>query len=583
MQVSAAGNWTSVRSKNFLLIGDVGESDLRALATRLERFRDATSQLLPRLTSPSTVSTNVIVFHDAASYRSFKPTRGDGHADDAVLGYFLNGVDANYITLSVEGGDPNQTICHEYFHLLLHSTIDKDHLPTWLDEGLAQYYETLQIGPDGNVMLGSSPQNRLRLLKHSSLLSTDDLLAPGSRVLHGSDEQRALFYSQAWALAHYLKQKDPGGEKFDRLFAYLAKNQSSGTALSAAFGIDLTTINQTLRTYIDQSVLPLTEISLKRQPPSDGGMTAATVSEARSDAYLGDLLCNLDRMDEAEILLRKSLAVDGDLAVAHESLGLILIKRDNFVEAVKHLELVVKSGAADHLAFFYYAYALSREHEDANHQVSEFRPDTAKKIRFALTRAIELEPRFVESYRLLAFLDFVNGTDLDEAVLLLRKGLDLQPSDQDIQILLAKVLLTREKYDDAKALAQTISATSTDNKVRADANDILKTVREYDRTRLDISIEGGFQIPWSFSLVFLKRSWITEQEVASIERDRDINNLNRALERPPSGERQILGNVSGVACSGGAIKYGFTGGGRNYVFTSRDFQSIRMEIGRAHV
>jgi hypothetical protein len=71
---------------------------------------------------------------------------------------------------------------------------------------------------------------------------------------------------------------------------------------------------------------------------------------------------------------------------------------------------------------------------------------------------------------------------------------------------------------------------------------------------------------------------MTKTDMDSIERDRDINNLNRALERPPSSERQMLGNVTHVACSGGAVKYSFTDGGRNFVFTSKDFQSIRMAV-----
>ena len=75
--------WTSVRSKNFNLIGDAGEAEIRTAATRLEEFRSAVGQLLPtlKLESPG-VPTNVVIFRNAESYRPFKPKRADGSVDD---------------------------------------------------------------------------------------------------------------------------------------------------------------------------------------------------------------------------------------------------------------------------------------------------------------------------------------------------------------------------------------------------------------------------------------------------------------------------------------------------------------------
>ena len=40
--------WHSIVTKNFTLIGDTAESDLRSEAARIETFRKAFGQLLPR-------------------------------------------------------------------------------------------------------------------------------------------------------------------------------------------------------------------------------------------------------------------------------------------------------------------------------------------------------------------------------------------------------------------------------------------------------------------------------------------------------------------------------------------------------
>ena len=97
---SAAEGWVQVRSKNFLVIGDAGERELRQTATRLEQFREAVRTLFPQIKLDGGIRTNVVVFKDAASYTPFKPKRDDGTVDDLVRGYFQAGEDVNYIALS---------------------------------------------------------------------------------------------------------------------------------------------------------------------------------------------------------------------------------------------------------------------------------------------------------------------------------------------------------------------------------------------------------------------------------------------------------------------------------------------------
>ena len=98
--------WTSVQSKNFQLVGNARERDIRKVAARLEQFREVFGRLFTDGNIVSPVPTTVIVFKNDSSYAPFKPLY-QGRASE-VAGYFQAGRDVNYITLNSagHGGNP---------------------------------------------------------------------------------------------------------------------------------------------------------------------------------------------------------------------------------------------------------------------------------------------------------------------------------------------------------------------------------------------------------------------------------------------------------------------------------------------
>jgi tetratricopeptide (TPR) repeat protein len=568
---TAASPWTSVTSKNFTIAGDAAEPQLKAVAIRLEQFRDALTQLLPEIRFDAGVRTNVIVFKDQATYRPFKPRRPDGTPDDPIKGYFLGSDDVNYVTLAIDGGDdPYRTIKHEYIHFVLKSNIGMG-IPHWINEGLAEYFETLQIDSTGHITMGAVPGDHLRLLKQNPLIPIKTLVSIDSTTLHGhGDDPRSLFYAESWAIVHYLVQR----QGLERVVAMASKTDP----IEILLGTDIDAFEQSFRSYISQPSLPITDVAATHSISGQLDVTSAPISEAQANAYLGDLLYHHDRLDEAEPLLRRAIAIDPNSSLGHMSLGLLLIHKKDFGKARKHLEIAIARDKTNFIAYFDYAYAISRESEDADGKIDHYPDEAAEKMRAALNKAIELEPKFAESFRLLAFLDFLNNVNLDEASQLLRRGLALHPSNPDFEILLAKVELARERYDDAKALAEKLSHTSTEPAIRADAEEILRTVSQYIKARLEVGQQSSVRLPWMSSLVFLKRSWLTDSDIAKIDRDREINNLNRALERPRQDEKQIVGTIKSVACSKDGINYQVTSEGKDLRFTSNGFQGLRMAV-----
>jgi hypothetical protein len=130
LTIQAKDNWTSVRTKNFFLVGNAGEKDIRKVATRLEQFRDVFARLFPSARFETPVPTTVIVFKSMSSYKPFNFVN--------AAGYFQKGEDVNYITLTTElsAQNPYSVIYHEYVHLLVDNV--SGNAPTWFNEGLAE-------------------------------------------------------------------------------------------------------------------------------------------------------------------------------------------------------------------------------------------------------------------------------------------------------------------------------------------------------------------------------------------------------------------------------------------------------------
>lgn len=580
--VNAADAWVQVRSRNFFLIGDAAEKDIRQTAARLEHFRETIRVLFPQIKLDGGVRTNVVVFKNAASYAPYKPKRPDGTVDNAVAGYFQAGEDVNYITLAA--GDASAaygTIFHEYVHFLIDANVGRSDLPPWLGEGIAEYLETLQVMPDGRVILGTPPAGHLKILRAGEMIPLGDLFATDNAALHrGGDDSRTLFYAQAWALTHYLLHASkPGGLRFEELLSEVKGAENPAAAHTRFFGADNTALGKALRGHIAQPAWPTRVIAIEQRLAADTGASAAPLSEAQADAHLGDLLFHTGRLPEAEVLLRKALRSDADLAAANISLGLVLVRKREFPEAKKLLEKAIAADGTNPFAFFNYAYALSRESMDEYGGISEFPADAAAKMRDALQRAILLAPNFAESYRLLAFIGLVNGTALDEAAVLLNKGLAVKPGDPHLRLVLAQVLLRQERYREAGEIAEKLAAGAPDAEVWGEAKNILHTVNQY-RAAANLKPNAD-ELTRTFGPLpplVLKRSSLSEEDVVRYEEDRQLMNLNILIEKPRFGEKQVVGYIDKIACSDGTITYAVRAGGESFDLFSGGFAGVHLRV-----
>jgi hypothetical protein len=139
-----------------------------------------------------------------------------------------------------------QTIRHEGLHQFLDRMASD--VPIWLNEGLAEYYET------ADFTKGSSRQievnlHHLVVARRQPIRDMGAFLAQ-NRASFYSNRERG--YAHGWGFVHFLQNGGAGErEVFDRLITALRSGASSGEALELAFeGVDLADLGTRYFEYV---------------------------------------------------------------------------------------------------------------------------------------------------------------------------------------------------------------------------------------------------------------------------------------------------------------------------------------------
>ena len=195
----AAERWTYAASEHFEAYATGGDRKAREALTYFERVRAFFAQFLGL--SPQTARpTRLIIFSGDKQFAPYSP-------GPLTAAFYQSGPDRDYIVMQSLDEDSYPIVVHEYAHLIVkHSGAA---YPLWLNEGLAEFFSTLE--PEGGRMsVGKVPTDRLLYLSDGvSMMELDRLFG----VKHDSPEyvgrsHAGVFYSQSWALTHMLLVDD---------------------------------------------------------------------------------------------------------------------------------------------------------------------------------------------------------------------------------------------------------------------------------------------------------------------------------------------------------------------------------------
>ena len=162
--------WIEIRSPNFSVVTDAGESRGREVALRFEQMRAVFGALMSKAKVNLPVPLQIVAFRSTKEMRQFAPLWKGKPTD--VAGLFQGSSDRGFIMLDMSVEEPWQVVFHEYAHQLLNGNISAE-LQPWYEEGFAEYFSTIKV--DGKKAdVGGFSQNNLRVLRETGLIRVTD-------------------------------------------------------------------------------------------------------------------------------------------------------------------------------------------------------------------------------------------------------------------------------------------------------------------------------------------------------------------------------------------------------------------------
>lgn len=466
-----ATEWVRVETANLVVYGP-GEKRTREITAEFERFREAISQILPGQAAMSAVPTIVVAFENELAFNPYRPLF---NGKPVKLGGFYTGTDTDSMIAFPQTDRDNglRVIFHEYTHLITANVARG--LPVWVNEGIADFYSTFEIRPDGkSALLGRVVPGHIQLLNQASAnqwLTLEQLLTVAhDSPMYNEGERRSIFYAQSWAMVHLFMTGQPRRTK--ELGHYIQLTSGGMAPLEAwkrAFG-DFDVLKE-LRRYVTQFTV---QGFLYRFAEGVGPLKAeaAKPSAAEVEAVLSRLR-RFRSTDDVHPQLTNAAAMTPPSMLARALLGHTLIRSTQDQNAIRHLAEAA-SDTADWLAQYYVATAVVSLAGDPAE-------DVASVARAAVDRVIAARPQLAHAYALKAQL-----TDHADGLVNIRKARALAPGRAEYVFMEARLLAELRDFAAARNALSVLLTPNYPASVREQARSLMGQivrVEELDKKR----------------------------------------------------------------------------------------------------
>ena len=211
--------------QDFTLPDGIHDNTLQAIRNIYRRYRNDFG-----LDLHGTAQVNLYLFEQQADFRQWMVDR-IGSSNPNYGGVFIPSSNEVAVWRWGDDQDVAQTVLHESSHVLLHQLSPAS--PVWLHEGLAQYFQTLKIQPDGRLKVSALPDAQARIqqwIDEGRLITLRQYLSLGDaqwqRMAHELD---AIPYTVAWATTAFLMSKPVGRSTLRQLLQELEKTDRRPT------------------------------------------------------------------------------------------------------------------------------------------------------------------------------------------------------------------------------------------------------------------------------------------------------------------------------------------------------------------
>lgn len=426
----AGGRWISLRAGGFELYTNGAEKTGRQTLERLEQIQQAFGAVAGRQRIQP-LPVRVFLFHSLKDYRPFQPVA-------STTAYYQSGPQRDYIVMHSATGETLRIASHEYVHLALaHST---PRLPQWLEEGMAEFYSTLEANETA-LRIGRPIPAHLFTLSRPEWLDGAQLLSITSKSPYYNEIARTgIFYAQSWALVHMLALAEPYRASFRRLLALLGEGTPQESALQQAFGKGIDGLLAALPEYLQSGRLPYAE-QPRRETETARKPVKTQLSDGDAALAGAGLLVQLGRLEEAERRLQAASQKAPGATEVETGIGMLAMRRRHYVEARQHLDWAIAGGSRDAATYFEYA-VLALETGNSGQEV-------VKNLR----RAVELNPNYAEARFRLAVSLAENGRST-EAIPHLEAAVRILPRQSSFWQALSLAYTRTGRLDDARHAAR---------------------------------------------------------------------------------------------------------------------------------
>jgi tetratricopeptide (TPR) repeat protein len=477
--------WVEVKSKHFTLQSDLSEDKARDVLLELEQTYQAFNKLAFRSQNPPTDQIDVVVFDRAADYEEIAPPKTDGFYTHEDLDEHPTMVIKSGYSLRVRA-----IVQHELTHRFVGYFMPR--APLWLNDGLAEFYETMRF-EDGQAVLGEVnrswrfynpalyPQGRGTDI--TRLPSATEILSASQPVFY-DPEKKHLFYAGSWFLVSMLIN---GRADYQRRFWAFVHKLSDGTlaedAWRASFaGVSNEALDEELRHYMFNG--KTTVRRARFEPDAQVSATAAPMSDA--DVHVLWAKLHLRRRGDemaqrAGEELDEALRQDPDLAEAHHWRGLLASSQKRYADAEAEFRAAATAQPSEPRYIHGLATAVFRQ---------ELRRPSGERDWTRLKELLAKLAKVARSPSALNFLGwcYAQMDRTEEGLVFAKRAVDAEPGCWECLDTLA--LLAFQKGWAREALDLQLRAVSLLPHTRAVSKDVFARLQRYEAA---VKVEGNVE------------------------------------------------------------------------------------------
>ncbi len=429
----ASPSWYRFQAGPWELLTDAGGRRGEELLRRIVETDAALGAAAPELAAGRAVPGRPVCVMLFRSGRDFAPfRRGENNR-----GLYLSGIEKEWVLLPDSGGETERAARHELVHLLLRRAGARP--PAWLEEGLADYYSTLEAG-GGAVRLGRAPAAHAHLLRSEDWLDAARLSEFRAEEARGRDA--GLFYAQSWALVRWMMLEGGGAARVAGMLALLGTGRSRQAAFEETYGIPLeAAVGQARQLMARLAPDAAPDVRTATVTPPGISIVREPAAPPLPELLRAEALLDAGQEREAERLAREAAQRHPSSAAAETLLGAMALRKAQYEAARTHLERAIAMGGAGARTHFEYAM-LVRDTRGP-----------AALVEHSLRQAVAEDPQFAEAW--LVFGNWLLGQGrARDAAPCLEKAASLDPQRSTAWEALGRALLAAGEKQRAREAAE---------------------------------------------------------------------------------------------------------------------------------